>query len=64
VPATSPQANQGNGWTDDEIKGAITAGVSKDGSRLKPLMGHHYYATVTPNDLIIVAYWRTVPAVE
>jgi mono/diheme cytochrome c family protein len=50
------------GWTDDEIKRAITQGVSKDGSKLKPPMGFHYYATVSAADLdAIVAYLRTVP---
>lgn len=53
------------GWSDDEIKRAITTGVSKDGSKLKPPMGFHYYATVTGADLDdIVAYLRTVPALE
>ena len=52
-------------WTDDEIKRAITQGIRKDGSKLKPPMGFHYYATVTPADLdAIVAYLRTVPAIE
>ncbi len=52
-------------WTDAEIKRAITAGVSKDGSHLKPPMGFHYYSTLTPDDLdAIVAYLRTVPAKE
>jgi mono/diheme cytochrome c family protein len=52
-------------WSDDEIKRAITAGTSKDGSKLKPPMGYHYYATVTPDDLnAIIAYLRTVPAIE
>ena len=50
---------------DDEIKRAITAGISKDGSKLKPPMGYQYYATLTPDDLdAIVAYLRTVPALE
>jgi mono/diheme cytochrome c family protein len=50
-------------WTDDEIKRAITTGVSRDGSHLKPPMGFHYYATLTTGDLdAIVAYLRTVPA--
>jgi mono/diheme cytochrome c family protein len=50
-------------WADDEIKRAITQGVSRDGSKLKPPMGFHYYATVTAADLDdIVAYLRTVPA--
>lgn len=52
-------------WTDDEIKRAITQGLRKDGSKLKPPMGFHYYATMTPDDLnAIVAYLRTVPAKE
>jgi mono/diheme cytochrome c family protein len=50
-------------WTDDEIKRAITTGVSRDGSHLKPPMGFHYYASLTPGDLdALVAYLRTVPA--
>jgi mono/diheme cytochrome c family protein len=52
-------------WSDAEIKRAITTGVSKDGSKLKPPMGYHYYATVTADDLdAIVAYLHTVPAKE
>ena len=52
-------------WTDDQIKTAITKGISKDGSHLKPPMGFHYYSTLTPGDLdAIVAYLRTVPAKE
>jgi mono/diheme cytochrome c family protein len=62
---TSSKTKGIGAWTDDEIKRAITTGVSKDGSKLKPPMGYHYYATVTPDDLnAIVAYLRTVPAVE
>jgi mono/diheme cytochrome c family protein len=50
-------------WTDDEIKRAITQGISRDGSALKPPMGYHYYATVSADDLdAVVAYLRTVPA--
>jgi mono/diheme cytochrome c family protein len=52
-------------WTDDEIKRAITQGISRDGSPLKPPMGYHYYATVAADDLdAIVAYLRTLPAKE
>ena len=52
-------------WSDDEIKRAITKGVSKDGSRLKPPMGYEFYANMTEADLdAIVAYLRTVPAKE
>jgi mono/diheme cytochrome c family protein len=53
------------GWTDAEIKRAITQGISRDGSHLKPPMGFAYYATLTPEDLdAVVAYLRTVPAKE
>ena len=52
-------------WSDAEIKRAITQGVSKDGSRLKPPMGYAFYANMTEGDLdAIVAYLRTVPALE
>ena len=52
-------------WTDAEIKRAITQGIEKDGSHLKPPMGFHYYASVIPEDLdAVVAYLRTVPAKE
>ena len=62
---TSSKTKGIGAWTDDEIKRAITAGVSRDGSKLKPPMGYQYYATLTPDDLdAIVAYLRTVPALE
>ena len=49
-------------WTDAEIKRAITHGVRKDGSPLKPPMGYAWYARMTDADLsAIVAYLRTVP---
>jgi len=52
-------------WTDAEIKRAITTGVSKDGSKLKPPMAYHSYAKMTGDDLdAIVAYLHTVPAKE
>jgi mono/diheme cytochrome c family protein len=49
-------------WTDDEIKRAMTQGISRDGSKLKPPMGYPFYAKMTADDLdAIVAYLRTVP---
>jgi mono/diheme cytochrome c family protein len=52
-------------WSDGEIKRAITDGVSRDGSRLKPPMGYEFYKNMTNDDLdAIVAYLRTVPARE
>ena len=62
---TSSKTKGIGGWTDDEIKRAITQGVSKDGSKLAPPMGYGYYATVSAADLdAIVAYLRTVPPKE
>jgi mono/diheme cytochrome c family protein len=52
-------------WTDAEIKRAITQGVRKDGTRLKPPMGYAWYARMNDTDLsAIVAYLRTVPPKE
>ena len=52
-------------WSDDEIKGAISKGVRKDGTPLKPPMAFQSYARMTAQDLsAIVAYLRTVPPQE
>jgi mono/diheme cytochrome c family protein len=52
-------------WSDAEIKRAITEGVRKDGTKLKPPMGFPYYAKMTDGDVeAMVAYLRTVPAKE
>ena len=62
----TPHKTKGLGaWSDAEIKAAITAGKSKDGSPLKPPMGYQYYAQMTGDDLdAVVAYLRTVPVKE
>ncbi len=52
-------------WSGAEVRRAITEGVRKDGSKLKPPMGYRYYAKMTDGDVdAIVAYLRTVPAKE
>jgi len=62
---TSSKSKGIGGWTDAEIKRAITTGVAKDGSHLKPPMGFGYYAHMTDGDIAdIIAYLRTVPAKE
>ena len=62
---TSHKTKGIGGWTDAEIKRAITQGVSKDGGKLKPPMGYEYYAKMTAADLdAVVAWLRTVPAKE
>jgi mono/diheme cytochrome c family protein len=62
---TSSKTKGLGGWTDAEIKRAITQGVSRDGSKLKPPMGFAWYARMSAADLdAIVAYLRTVPPKE
>lgn len=62
---TSSKTKGIGAWTDAEIKRAITQGLSRDGSKLKPPMGFAFYAKMTPDDLdAIVAYLRTVPPLE
>jgi mono/diheme cytochrome c family protein len=52
-------------WSDDEVKRALTQGISRDGSKLKPPMGYPYYARMTGDDLDAVVTWlRTVPPRE
>jgi mono/diheme cytochrome c family protein len=52
-------------WTDADVKRAITKGVRKDGTPLKPPMGYDWYARMTDADLdAVVAYLRTVPPKE
>jgi mono/diheme cytochrome c family protein len=51
-------------WTDEQILGAITRGVSADGRRLAAPMGGRspVWARMTPEDLgAIVAYLRSLP---
>ncbi len=52
-------------WTDGELYRAITAGVSRDGSALFPIMPYPVYATADPEDIYaVIAYLRTLPAIE
>lgn len=52
-------------WTDGEIYRAITAGVSKDGEPLFPVMPYHYYGQIDSNDVCaIIAYVRTLPEIK
>ena len=62
---TSHKTSGIGAWSDAEIKRAITQGLRKDGSRLKPPMGFEWYARMSAADLdAIVAYLRTVPPKE
>ena len=52
-------------WTDGEVIRAITAGVSRDGEPLFPIMPYPKYARMSREDVeSVVAYIRTLPPVE
>lgn len=52
-------------WTDGEIFRAITAGVSKDGKALFPIMPHPAYGRMDKEDIYsIIAYIRTLEPKE
>ncbi|MFC5411562.1 c-type cytochrome [Larkinella bovis] len=52
-------------WTDGEIYRAITAGVSKDGRALFPVMPYGNFGQVDPEDIkAIIAYVRTLKPIE
>jgi mono/diheme cytochrome c family protein len=56
-----PDAGLGR-WTDEEIKIAITTGVSRDGRKLLPFMPYGLYAQMQESDLdAVVAYLRSIP---
>jgi mono/diheme cytochrome c family protein len=51
-------------WTDGELMRAVSAGVSKDGRPLFPVMPHPSYGLSDSTDIAsILAYIRTLPAV-
>ncbi len=59
----TPHAGLGIGaWTDDEIKRAITQGISRDGRQLLPAMGFSYYRNIADEDLdALIVYLRSLP---
>jgi hypothetical protein len=52
-------------WTDGELYRAITAGVSRDGEPLFPVMPYMHYGLMADEDIYsIMAYIRSLPPVE
>jgi mono/diheme cytochrome c family protein len=52
-------------WTDAQIIDAIRNGKRPDGAAVRPPMGVFFYRDLSDNDMrAIVAYLRTVPAIE
>jgi mono/diheme cytochrome c family protein len=61
-----PKAGLG-GWSDAELRRALTEGVSRDGRKLKPPMIDYvaYYKTWSPEDVdALIAWIRTIPPIE
>lgn len=62
---TSDEATGLGSWTDEEIEIAMRIGVGKDGRRLHPIMPYNTYNDWPQSDMdALIAYLRTVPAVE
>ena len=61
-PNITPHPTAGIGaWTDEEIKRAITMGVSRDGRKLLPSMAFSYYANISDDDLdSLITYLRAL----
>lgn len=59
----TPHPEQGiGGWTDAEIKTAITKGISRNGRVLAPIMAFPYYENMSDDDLdALIAYLRSLP---
>jgi hypothetical protein len=50
-----------SGWSDGELYRAITAGVSKDGRALFPLMAYNRFGKMSSDDILsIIAYLRSL----
>jgi mono/diheme cytochrome c family protein len=59
---TSSKAAGLGGWSDAEVRRAITQGISRDGRKLNGPMGFAAYAKMSKADVdAIVAWLRTVP---
>ena len=62
---TSDKETGIGGWTDAQIKRAITKGIDKDGKQLIPLMPYSYLKNLSAEDLnAVVAFLRTLPAIK
>jgi len=62
---TSDKTSGIGGWTDEEIKRAVTQGIARDGRKLKPPMAFAAYAGLSADDQsAIVAFLRTLPPRE
>jgi mono/diheme cytochrome c family protein len=53
------------GWTDQQIVDAMTKGISRDGSRILPVMPYEKYSGMAQQDLkSLIAYLRTLKPIQ
>jgi len=62
---TSDEETGLGNWTDRQIADAITKGISRDGSRILPVMPYEKYSGMAQEDLkALIAYLRTLKPVK
>lgn len=62
---TSDEETGLGAWTDEEIKTAITKGLTRDGRALHPMMPYTRYAEMAESDLeALIAYLRSIPPIH
>jgi mono/diheme cytochrome c family protein len=62
----TPDPETGIGkWSDDDIKKALTQGVTPKGGHLSPPMPYPFFAHMTPEDVdAVITYIRTIPPIK
>ncbi|HEY1233640.1 MAG TPA: cytochrome C [Candidatus Binatia bacterium] len=62
---TSDKETGLGGWTDQQIVDAMTKGMSRDGSRILPVMPYEKYSGMAQQDLkSLIAYLRTLKPIK
>jgi len=62
---TSDKETGLGGWTDQQILDALTKGLTRDGSRILPVMPYEKYSGMAQQDLkSLVAYLRTLKPIK
>ncbi len=65
TPNITPDPETGIGkWSDDDIKKAMTEGITPTGGHVSPPMPFQWFKNMTPDDLdAVVAYIRSIPPI-
>ena len=62
---TSDKETGLGGWSDEQILAAMTQGISRDGSRILPVMPYQKYSGMAQHDLkALIAYLRTLKPIK